>query len=112
MNYTTVQLIIFFAIVSLGTFLTRALPFILFPENKEIPKYVKYLADVLPYTIVGLLVIYCLKDIRLTAAPFALPEGISLLVVVLLHKWKKNTLLSIGAGALLYMFLIQYAFVS
>lgn len=112
MNYTTIQLILFFAIVALGTFLTRALPFILFPENKEIPRYVKYLSDVLPYTIVGLLVVYCLKDIRLNSAPFALPEGISLLAVFLLHKWKKNTLLSIGVGALLYMFLIQYVFVA
>jgi branched-subunit amino acid transport protein AzlD len=112
MNYTTVQLILFFAIVSLGTFLTRALPFLLFPENSETPNYIKYLADVLPFTIVGLLVVYCLKDIRLTTAPFALPEGISLLAVVLLHKWKKNTLLSIGVGVLLYMFLIQYVFVT
>ncbi len=112
MNYTTVQLLIFFAIVALGTILTRSLPFILFPENKEIPNYVKYLADVLPFTIIGLLVVYCLKDIRLTTAPHALPEAISIVVIVLLHKWKKNTLLSIGAGALLYMFLIQTVFVA
>lgn len=112
MNYTTVQLLLFFAIVALGTFLTRVLPFILFPENKAIPNYVKYLADVLPFTIIGLLVVYCLKDIRLTAAPFALPEAISILVIILLHRWKKNTLLSIGVGALLYMFLIQYVFVT
>ncbi len=110
MNYTTAQLTLFFAIVALCTFLTRALPFILFPENKEIPKYVKYLADVLPFTIIGLLVVYCLKDLQITATPFALPEAISILVIIVLHKWKKNTLLSIGGGALLYMFLIQYIF--
>lgn len=112
MNYTTVQLIIFFAIVALGTLLTRALPFLLFPENKQIPNYVRYLADTLPFTIIGLLVVYCLKDVRLTSAPFALPEAISILVIILLHKWKKNTLLSIGVGVLLYIFLIQYVFVS
>ncbi len=107
MNYTTSQLIIFFVVVAAGTFLTRALPFLLFPENKEIPKYIKYLADILPYTIIGMLVVYCLKDISFVNAPHAIPEAISIVVIVLLHVWKKNTLLSIGAGALLYMFLIQ-----
>lgn len=111
MNYTTPQLIIFFVIVSLGTLLTRALPFFLFPENKPIPKYIKYLADILPFTIIGMLVVYCLKDISLLRSPYALPEAISILVIVLLHLWKKNTLLSIGGGALLYMLLIQYVFV-
>ncbi len=111
MNYTTPQLIIFFVIVALGTFLTRALPFLLFPENKPIPKYVKYLADVLPFTIIGMLVVYCLKDISLFQSPYALPEAISILVIALLHLWKKNTLLSIGGGALLYMLLLQYVFV-
>ncbi len=110
MNYTTPQLIIFFAILSLGTLLTRALPFLLFPENKPIPKYIKYLADILPFTIIGMLVVYCLKDISLFRSPYALPEVISILVIVLLHLWKKNTLLSIGGGALLYMFLIQFLF--
>jgi branched-subunit amino acid transport protein AzlD len=110
MNYTTPQLIIFFVIVSLGTLLTRALPFLLFPENKPIPKYIKYLADILPFTIIGMLVVYCLKDISLLRSPYALPEVISILVIVLLHLWKKNTLLSIGGGALLYMFLVQFLF--
>ena len=104
MNYTTPQLIIFFIIVALGTFLTRALPFLLFPENKPIPKYV------LPFTIIGMLVVYCLKDISLFQSPYALPEAISILVIALLHLWKKNTLLSIGGGALLYMLLLQYVF--
>ncbi|MGF7144434.1 branched-subunit amino acid transport protein AzlD [Anaerotaenia torta] len=111
MNYTTPQLIIFFIIVSLGTLLTRALPFLLFPENKPIPKYMKYLADILPFTIIGMLVIYCLKDISLLKSPYALPEAISILAIVLLHLWKKNTLLSIGGGALIYMVLVQYVFV-
>lgn len=111
MNYTTTQLIIFFTIVALGTLLTRALPFLLFPENKPIPKYIKYLADVLPFTIIGMLVVYCLKEVSLVQSPHALPEGISIVVIVLLHIWKKNTLLSIGGGALLYMLLIQYVFI-
>lgn len=111
MNYTTTQLILFFVIVTLGTLLTRALPFLLFPENKPIPKYIKYLADILPYTIIGMLVVYCLKDINPTQSPHAIPEAISIVVIILLHTWKKNTLLSIGGGALLYMFLIQTVFI-
>lgn len=112
MNYTTPQLIMFFSVVTLGTILTRALPFVLFPENKEIPKYIKYLSDILPFTIIGMLVIYCLKNVTFRSAPYALPEAISILVITGLHIWKKNTLLSIGGGALLYMLLVQYVFVS
>ena len=111
MNYTTTQLILFFIIVAFGTLLTRALPFILFPENKPIPKYIRYLADILPYTIIGMLVVYCLKDVSVTQSYHAIPEATSILVIVLLHTWKKNTLLSIGGGALLYMVLIQSVFV-
>ena len=111
MNYTTTELILFFLIISFGTLLTRALPFLLFPENKPIPKYIKYLADILPFTIIGMLVVYCLKDTHITASPYALPEAISILVILFLHLWKKNTLLSIGGGALLYMLLIQSVFV-
>jgi branched-subunit amino acid transport protein AzlD len=110
MNYTTSQLIIFFVVVSLGTILTRALPFLLFPENRQIPKYIKYLADILPYTIIGMLVVFCLKDISFTQSPHAIPEAISITVIVILHIWKKNTLLSIGGGALFYMILVQSVF--
>ncbi len=111
MNYSIPQLFLFFGVVVLGTQLTRVLPFLIFPENKEIPKYVKYLADILPFTIIGMLVVYCLKDVSLVQPPYAIPEAISLLVIALLHVWKKNTLLSIGGGSLLYMMLVQYVFV-
>lgn len=110
MNYSIPQLVLFTSLVSLGTLLTRALPFLIFPENRQIPKYIKYLSDVLPYTIIGMLVVYCLKDTSLFKAPYALPEGISIAVIIILHIWKKNTLLSIGGGALFYMFLVQYVF--
>lgn len=111
MNYSVTQLFIFFGVVTLGTVLTRALPFLLFPENKEIPKYVKYLADILPYTIIGMLVVYCLKNISFTQSPHAVPEILSILLITILHIWKKNTLLSIGGGALFYMILVQYIFI-
>jgi len=111
MNYSVTQLFIFFGVIILGTVLTRALPFLLFPENKEIPHYMTYLADILPFTIIGMLVVYCLKNISIVKAPFALPEAISIAVIIVLHIWKKNTLLSIGSGALLYMLLVQYIFI-
>lgn len=110
MNYTTIQLLIFFGVIAGGTIVTRALPFFLFPEKRAIPKYIKYLSDVLPYTIIGLLVIYCLKDVTIQTSPYAIPEAISIGVIILLHLWKKNTLLSIGGGSILYMILVQYIF--
>lgn len=110
MPLTTTQSIVFFGIISLTTILIRVLPFILFPENKKTPKYILYLGKVLPYTIIGMLVIYCLKDVSFTAAPYGLPEAISIAAIIFLHLWKSNTLLSIGAGTVIYMLLIQYVF--
>lgn len=98
------------AVIILGTILTRALPFIVFPNNREIPGYMKYLGDVIPYAAIGLLVVYCLKGVSVAAAPYGLPEAIGVAAVVLLHLWKKNTLLSIGGGTLIYMVLVQQIF--
>lgn len=111
MNYNSTQLFLFFGLVSLGTMITRFLPFLLFPENKRIPTYIKFLSDVLPHTIIGMLVVYCLKDVSFVEHPYALPEIISIVAITGLHLWKKNTLLSIGIGSILYIFLVQYVFV-
>lgn len=111
MDYTTGQLFLFFGLVVLGTVITRVLPFLLFPEKRIIPKYIKYLADVLPFTMIGMLVVYCLKDISFVYGTHAIPELISIAVIVVLHLWRKNTLLSIGCGSLVYMLLVQYIFV-
>ena len=103
---TTSQSIVTIIIVVLGTLATRALPFIIFPEGKTPPAYISYLGTVLPYAVIGLLVVYSMKDVP--RSPFhGLPEAIAVLFIVSLHKWKKNTLLSIGAGTVLYMFLVQ-----
>lgn len=110
MGYTTGQLFLFFCLVALGTMITRALPFLLFPEKKSIPKYIKYLGEVLPFTIIGMLVIYCLKDVSFIEGNHAIPELISIAVIVILHLWRKNSFLSIGCGSLLYMLLVQYVF--
>ncbi|MCQ2413475.1 MAG: branched-chain amino acid transporter permease [Clostridia bacterium] len=105
------QQIITIAVVVLGTMTTRFLAFILFPEGKTPPKFISYLGTVLPFAVIGLLVVYCLKDA--VFAPFhGLPELIAITVVVLLHLWKKNTLLSIGVGTVVYMVLVQAVFLS
>lgn len=106
---TFLQSILTILIVVFGTMLTRFLPFLIFPEGKTPPSYITYLGTVLPYAVIGLLIVYCLKD-AFTNGYFAVPEIISILFIVILHKWKKNTLLSIGGGTVLYMFLVQTFF--
>ena len=103
------QAIITIAAVVLGTMATRFIPFIIFPEGKNPPEFVKYLGTVLPYAAIGLLVIYCLKDVP-ASSTHGLPEAIAILFIVWIHKWKKNTLLSIGGGTVLYMVLVQTVF--
>lgn len=88
----------------------RFLPFFVFGENRKTPPLIAYLGQVLPYAIMGMLVVYCLKGISFTAAPFGVPEIIATAAVVLLHLWKRNTLLSIGAGTVCYMLLVQLVF--
>ncbi len=92
------------------TFATRVAPFILFSGKKPIPKLIRYLGDMLPPAVIALLVVYCLKNVSFTSAPHGAPEFICILVVALLHIWKRSNLLSIGAGTVLYMFLIQSVF--
>ncbi len=106
---TTIQKILTIAVVAAGTMLTRFLPFIIFPEGKTPPAYIAYLGKVLPYAVIGMLVVYCLKD-SFSSGHYAIPEAIAAVFIVILHKWKKNTLLSIGAGTALYMFLVQNYF--
>lgn len=98
------------AVVALVTAGLRFLPFLIFGENRTTPPLITYLGKVLPYSIMGMLVIYCLKDVSLLSAPFGVPELIGCVVVALLHIWKRNTLLSIGAGTLCYMLLVQLVF--
>ena len=92
------------------TLLLRFLPFLIFGGKRETPPYIVYLGKVLPYAIMGMLVIYCLRGISFTAAANFLPELIACAVVVLAHVWKRNTLLSIISGTLCYMLLVQVVF--
>jgi len=97
-------------IIALVTAALRFLPFLIFGEKRKTPELVSYLGQVLPYSIMGMLVVYCLKDVSFAAAPFGIPEIIGCAVVTLLHIWKRNTLLSIGAGTVCYMLLVQFIF--
>ena len=107
---TVAQHIITIAAVALGTMLTRFLPFLVFPEGKPTPKYVQYIGKALPGAVFGLLVIYCLKNVSLLTGSHGLPELIAIAVVVLLHLWKRQMLLSIAAGTVCYMLLVQLVF--
>lgn len=98
-------------VVAVTTFATRALPFLVFPKGKEIPKVVKYLGRVLTPAVIGMLVVYCLKNTPVLEKPHGIPELIAVSTVAVLHVWRRNTLLSIGVGTVLYMFLIQVIFV-
>ena len=107
---TVTQQLITIAVVALGTMLTRFLPFLVFPEGKPTPKYVQYIGKALPGAVFGLLVIYCLKNVSLFAGSHGLPELIAIAVVVLLHLWKRQMLLSIAGGTVCYMLLVQLVF--
>lgn len=108
---TTWQAIVTVAIFALGTFATRALPFVLFPPQRPTPRYVVYLGRVLPFAITGMLIVYCLKDISLAAPPYALPEAIAVAVVAGVYLLSKNSLIAIATGTVLYMVLVQVVFV-
>lgn len=98
------------AVISLVTIGLRFLPFLIFGENRTTPPLITYLGQVLPYAIMGMLVVYCLKGASFLASPYALPELLGCASVVLLHLWKRNTLLSIGGGTICYMLLVQLVF--
>ena len=104
-----VSSLIMIAAVAIATFATRAASFVVFPKGKEVPPTVKYIGMVLPPAVIGMLVVYCLKDVP-GSGHYGIPELIAILFIVALHKWKKSTLLSIGGGTVLYMVLVQTIF--
>lgn len=97
-------------VIALVTAATRFLPFWIFRGNKPTPKLITYLGQVLPFAIMGMLVVYCLKDVQLFAYPYSIPELCGIVIVAALHIWKRNTLLSIGVGTVCYMLLVQLVF--
>ncbi len=107
---TVTQQIITVAMVILATVITRFLPFLVFPSGKETPQFIKYLGKVLPAAVFGLLVVYCLKSVSIFEGSHGIPELISILVVAGLHLWKRQMLLSIAGGTMVYMLLVQLVF--
>ena len=103
--------ILIIAVASLVTIALRFLPFIVFGRGRKTPEIITYLGRVLPFAIMGMLVVYSLRNVSFTAMPFGLPELIACLVVVLLHIWRRNTLISIAGGTVAYMLLVQLVFV-
>ncbi len=96
--------------VALGTMFTRFTPFILFPDNKKHPPVIDYLSQMLPPAMMGLLVIYCLRNLSFFTSPHGLPEIIAIAAIAALHLWRRNVLLSIAGGTILYMVLVQHVF--
>lgn len=107
---TFVQRIITIGMCVLGTMITRFLPFLVFPADKKTPSYIQYLGKVLPAALFGLLVIYCLRNVSIWTENHAIPEFLAIALVVGIHLWKRNMLLSIAAGTIFYMFLVQMVF--
>lgn len=115
MILTTTQTLIIIGAVTLGTMATRFLPFIILRLTKSDHamsenSYISYLGKVLPYAAIGLLVVYCLKGVHLTMPSYGIPEAIAIICIAALHYWKGNALLSIGAGTVIYMVLVQAVF--
>lgn len=107
---TLLQQVITIAVVVLGTMTTRFLPFIVFPAGKPTPKYIQYIGKVLPGAVFGMLVVYCLKNVSVFSGSHGLPELIAIAVVVALHLWRRQMLLSIAGGTVCYMLLVQFVF--
>ena len=108
-NNPTVHAIVLIAVMAVVTFALRALPFLVFGK-KETPKFIVYLGKVLPYAMMGMLVVFCFKNVKVTQFPHGLPELIAGTITVLFHVWKRNTLISILFGTVSYMLLVQLVF--
>ena len=109
-SMTLTEQIITVSMVVLGTLITRFLPFIVFPAGKPTPKYIQFLGKFLPAAVFGLLVIYCLRNVSLVSGSHGIPELISIAVVIGMHLWKRQMLMSIAGGTICYMLLVQLVF--
>lgn len=111
MTLSAIDTAILVGVVAVCTFVTRAVPFVLFGGNEQVPGRVQYLGRVLPPAVIATLIVYCLRNVEFGRYPGGMAELIAIAVVVVLHLWKRSSLLSIGAGTALYMVLVQVVFV-
>ena len=104
------QQLVTVGVIILPTVIMRFLPFVLFPDNKPTPKFIHYLGVVLPGAVFGLLMVYALKGVNVLEGSHGIPELIAIAVTAGVHLWKKQMLLSISAGTICYMLLVQFVF--
>lgn len=97
-------------IMGLITLATRLLPVLIFGRGEKVPDYILYLGNVVPFTAMGLLIVYCLKDVSVVESPHGLPELVALAVVSGSYLWRRNTILSVVIGTVVYMMLVQMVF--
>ena len=102
--------ILIIVVAALATMATRFLPFLIFRDGQKTPQIVTCLGKVLPCAIMGMLVVYCLKDVAFLSYPYGIPEILGCVFVAALYLWRRNSLLSIGAGTVFYMILVQFVF--
>ena len=107
---TDIHAMLIILVIGLATLLTRILPVLIFGRGEKVPGYIVYLGKVVPYTAMGLLIVYCLRDVSFLEGSHSLPEIIALAVVSISYIWKKNAILSVVIGTVLYMFLLQMVF--
>ena len=108
---TTAQMFFTIAMGTVATMITRFLPFVVFSsKDQQPPEVVRYLGRVLPAAIFGMLIVYCLKGVRVFAGSHGIPEALAIAVTIVLHRWKHETLLSIAGGTLCYVLLVQLVF--
>lgn len=105
-SYTLIAILV----IAIVTFGTRVVPFILLGKNKTTPKYIVYLGNYLPPAVISMLIIYCLRNIKLHFSPHGIPEAIGIITVAALHIWKRNNLISIIGGTVIYMVMVQLVF--
>lgn len=108
---TTIEQIITIGLCVIATMLTRFIPFMVFSEKRKTPSFILYIGKYLPSAVLGMLVIYCLKDVSIISGTHAIPELIAIAVTVVLHLWKRQMLLSIAGGTICYMLLLQFVFI-
>ncbi|MGN0778468.1 MAG: branched-chain amino acid transporter permease [Aristaeellaceae bacterium] len=104
---TTTQLLLTVLIAAAVTILLRTAPFLLFPAGKQAPAFITWLGNQLPRAVMMMLLVYCLKDIQLTGAPYGLPALLGVAATAALHVWKRQMILSIAGGTAIYMMLIR-----
>lgn len=110
MTLNMTQTFIIICMVTLGTMITRFLPFIVFKNTNSENSYISYLGQVLPFAAIGLLVVYCIKNISFKGIEFWIPEALAVFTTSIVHYLKENTLLSISIGTIVYMVLVQFIF--